>query len=330
MKICLVTPAPDESRCGNRVTAERWSRILRELGHETFVRERWDGEACNLLIALHARKSASSIDRYLEAGSGAPLIVCGTGTDLYADPDLSAIAARSFARATRIVVLQPEAIHALPAETRERARTVFQSAPSAGPPLAVDTEDADVFQVCALGHLREVKDPFLLADALRLLPASSRVRAVQAGAPIDAGTRERALRETADNPRYGWLGELSHAEAQDVLRGSRLLILTSRAEGGANVVSEALAAGVPVISTRIAGTIGLLGDDYPGLFPVGEAPALAALLQRGESEPAFMTRLSRWCEDRSDLVRPERERDAWRRLLQEILAAGHDGHADRD
>jgi putative glycosyltransferase (TIGR04348 family) len=315
VRIRLVTPAPAGSRSGNRVTAERWARILGELGHEASIAERWDGEPCELLIALHARKSADSIERYREAHPDAPLIVGGTGTDVYEGRRVDETTS-SFARATRIVVLQPDAIRSLPEPVRGVARAIYQSAPSPGPP---PPRPPELFQVCALGHLREVKDPFLLADATRRLPETSRVHAVQAGAPLDEGTRERAERETTDNPRYRWLGELSHDEAQGVLRRSQLLVLTSRAEGGANVVSEALAAGVPVLSTCIDGTTGLLGEDYPGLFPVGDAEALAALLSRAESDRTFLMKLSLWCADRAELVRPEREREAWRELLDELF-----------
>jgi putative glycosyltransferase (TIGR04348 family) len=318
MRICLVTPAPVGSTSGNRVTAERWSRLLTELGHETSVEEAWDGSDCDLLIALHARKSADSVQRYRASHPGAALIVGGTGTDVYEDAVSETIGALS--QATRIVVLQPTAIDALPESVRPNARAIFQSAPSSGPPPATDP---DVFQVCQLGHLREVKDPFLLADATRLLPVASRVRAVQAGAPLDAGSGEQAERESADNPRYSWRGELSAADAHELLRRSRLMVLTSRAEGGANVVSEALAAGVPVLSSRIDGTVGLLGADYPGLFPVGDAAALATLLGKAETDRAFLMELALWCADKAELVRPERERAAWKELLDEMFVAGH-------
>ena len=46
----------------------------------------WQGEACDALIALHARRSHESIVRY--ASTKKPLIVTLTGTDLYRDlPD---------------------------------------------------------------------------------------------------------------------------------------------------------------------------------------------------------------------------------------------------
>jgi glycosyltransferase involved in cell wall biosynthesis len=142
---------------------------------------------------------------------------------------------------------------------------------------------------------------------------------VHAGRPLDADTVATAEREMRENPRYLWLGEVSHEAALDVLARSRLLVVTSRSEGGANVVSEALAAGIPVLSTRIDGSTGVLGDDYPGLFPVGDVGALVELLQRVETDDEFRHRLRAWCARSAELVRPGLERDSWRNLLGELF-----------
>ncbi len=45
MKISLVTPAGARSHSGNRTTADRWARFLRQLGHEVLVEEAWSGSA---------------------------------------------------------------------------------------------------------------------------------------------------------------------------------------------------------------------------------------------------------------------------------------------
>ncbi|MBA3474587.1 MAG: TIGR04348 family glycosyltransferase, partial [Rubrobacter sp.] len=39
-----MTPAGPKQRNGNRVTAARWSRFLRQLGHEVLLEESWGGE----------------------------------------------------------------------------------------------------------------------------------------------------------------------------------------------------------------------------------------------------------------------------------------------
>src|SRR5438874_1148333 len=83
MKICLATPAPPRSRTGNRVTALRWGRILRGLGHQVDVRETYLGQRCDLLIALHAQRSFPSVERFRQQCPKTPLIVALTGTDLY-------------------------------------------------------------------------------------------------------------------------------------------------------------------------------------------------------------------------------------------------------
>jgi len=98
----------------------------------------------------------------------------------------------------------------------------------------------------------------------------------------------------------------------------RLLVLTSEMEGGANVVSEALAVSVPVLSSRIAGSVGLLGEDYPGYFPVGDTNALGQLLRRTETDVAFYRTLHDWCIGLRNLVEPARERQSWADLLREL------------
>ena len=144
-----------------------------------------------------------------------------------------------------------------------------------------------MFEVCVLGHLRPVKDPLRTAWAARLLPASSRVRVLQVGGALSEDMAEQARAEEAANPRYRWLGERPRGQALRLLARCRLLSLTSELEGGANVISEAIALGVPVVSSRIAGSLGLLGTDYPGYFPFGDTQALADLLRRAETDTDF-------------------------------------------
>ena len=257
MKICMVTPAPPRSVTGNRVTALRWGRLLGELGHRVILREEYDGEACDLMIALHARKSARSIERLTEKRPGTPVVLALTGTDLYGDVKRCPMTKLSLELASAIVVLQPEGLRALPEWARSRARAIVQSAePVRGP-----KPRRDAFEVALLAHLRPVKDPFRAAMAARLLPTRSRVRIVHAGAALDPDLDQRARSEQASNPRYKWLGEMPHWRAVRVLTRSRLAVITSRSEGGANVLSEALASGVPVVCSKIPGSTGVLGND---------------------------------------------------------------------
>lgn len=169
-----------------------------------------------------------------------------------------------------------------------------------------------------MGHLRAVKDPFRTAQAARLLPSSSRIRVLHLGGIIDQEMEALALQEMAANPRYRWLGDLPRWRALRVLARCRLLALTSVMEGGANVVSEAIACGVPVIGSRIPGSTGLLGEDYPGYFPTGDTAALAALLRRVETDQVLYTELKARCQQLRWLADPAEERRRWAELLDQL------------
>jgi putative glycosyltransferase (TIGR04348 family) len=315
LNVLIITPAARGTRKGNRVTALRWARHLRALRHRVRVAQEWEGQACDVLVALHARKSAASIARFRENRPGAPLVVALTGTDIYQDFPGSRETERSLELADRLIVLQPLAVELLPAQTRSKARVIFQSA-TGGLPAPVAP---GVFQVCLLAHLREVKDPFLAAQAVRRLPERSRIRLIHLGAALDVEAEIRARSEMATNPRYVWLGEQPRARALSTLAGSRVLLVLSHLEGGANVVSEALASNVPILSTRIPGSVGILGADYAGYFPVGDAAALTALLERVEADKAFMASLTEGIGRVRALVEPARERAAWGALMGELV-----------
>jgi glycosyltransferase involved in cell wall biosynthesis len=119
-------------------------------------------------------------------------------------------------------------------------------------------------------------------------------------------------------PRYRWLGEVSRARARRLLARSHAMVISSRLEGGANVVSEAIVLGTPVLASHIAGNIGLLGDDYPGYYPVLDERGLARLMQRAEREPLFYRALLTRVRRLQPVFRPEREMQAWRSLLAEF------------
>ncbi|MGE3538785.1 MAG: selenoneine biosynthesis selenosugar synthase SenB [Candidatus Tectimicrobiota bacterium] len=315
MRIILITPVPAHSRQGNRVTARRWAGVLKALGHEVTVAQHYDGKPYELMIALHARRSYEAIARFHQQYPSRPLVVALTGTDLYGDIHTSREAQESLELATRLILLQPKGIEELALHLHPKARVIYQSVPS---PRHQAPRSKTTFDACVLGHLRPVKDPLRTALAARLLPATSRLRVLHVGQALSDDMAEAAQAEMAVNPRYHWLGELPRWQALRVLARSHVLVLSSRTEGGANVVSEALALGVPVLASHIAGSIGLLGEDYPGYFPVEETAALARLLDQVEHDAAFYQTLSACCAARAALVHPARESQAWSTLLHEV------------
>src|SRR5207244_2305446 len=134
----------------------------------------------------------------------------------------------------------------VPERLRHKCHAIFQSAAA---PIRQAAPLKGMFEVCVIGHLREVKDPFRAAEASRLLPNDSRVRITHVGGALDLQMAQRAKREEAENPLYRWLGDLPQWKTLRIVARSRMLIVSSLLEGGANVVSEGIAAGVPVLAS---------------------------------------------------------------------------------
>jgi putative glycosyltransferase (TIGR04348 family) len=314
MKILMVTPAPPSLRNGNRMTALRWARILRRLGHQVRLTTEYTGQSCDLMVALHARRSAWSIERFHERYPQSPLIVVLTGTDLYRDIHVDAAAKKSLEIATRLVVLQSMALKKLPRRLHAKTRVIYQSA------FRVDghASERDGFRVCVIGHLRREKDPMRTAMAVRHLPAASRVKVVHVGRALEKELGNQATRENRTNPRYRWIGELPNWKTRKVLAGSHLLCVTSLMEGSSNVLSEALASSVPVVASKIPGLEGTLGRDYPGYFRVGDTRGLAHIIRQAECDRAFYKKLKASLRRLSPLIDPRRERDSFRALLREV------------
>ncbi len=319
MRIGIVTPAPPGSRFGNRVTAMRWARILRSLGQRVNIFQEYQSGNLDLLIALHARRSHQSLERFHRRHPERPTIVALTGTDLYRDLRKSRSVRQSLELATRIVALQPAAQDELDAALQQKVRVIYQSAPKMPQRNhAGSLFSSKFFNVCVIGHLREVKDPFRAAMATRSLPPSSRIRVNQVGGAMTDHMAERARAEMKSNARYRWLGELSRWRTRRIMSQCQVCIVSSRMEGGANVLSEAVVAGTPVIASRIPGNLGILGEGYPGYFRAGNTTELAQILIKAETDTAFLRHLKQNCKNLAPLFHPARERADWESLLSEL------------
>ena len=320
MRIVLITPEGPTSRTGNRVAASRWARILRRLGNRVHIAAEYDGRPADLMVAVHAWRSAAAIERFKAMFPERPVILQLSGTDIYGhidtDPEKTL---RSMTLADRLVALNDLAGCVVPKRLHPRLCVIHQSAARLPHPRRPSTR---AVVVAVIGHLREVKDPLRTAEAARLLPAGSRVRIVQVGRAYTPAWAARAEAEMKANPRYLWRDDVPGAAVRRLLARSHAMVISSLSEGGANVISEAAVAGVPVLASCIDGNVGLLGADYPGYFPVGDTRALARLLRKLEDDPRFVARLRQAVARRSPLFRPARELAAWRRLLAGLRADG--------
>ncbi len=313
-RIVLVTPALADANNGNWQTAQRWARMLSKAYRVRLATDWIDGDD-DLLIALHARRSAASIARWKSARPAAPAVVVLTGTDLYRDIVDDPAAQAALAQADRLVVLNMLGADALPAALRPRVDVVLQSA-TARRALAKSPQR---LRALTVGHLRDEKSPRTLFAAVRLLAGRHDLQFDHVGAALDPmlGSEARAL--MAACPRYRWLDGRPHAEARARIQRAHVLIHPSRIEGGAHVVVEAVRSGTVVLASDIDGNVGLLGDDYAGTFPVGDPAALARAVARLRDDPAMLPLLQRQCAARSDAFDPARESTALHALIARAL-----------
>ena len=244
-----------------------------------------------------------------------------TGTDLYRDIRNSALAARAMEVADRLVTLQPAGIDALPKPFRPKAVSIIQSAPRFAPKAGRTKRS---WRICVLGHLRYEKDPMRAAYAVRKIDAQFDLRVVQAGGILQARYERIVAREMEINSRYQYVGALGRPAALRLLASSDLLVQSSRMEGGANAICEAIAAGVPVLASRISGNVGILGSRYPGLYRVADTSDLQRLLESAIRFPAFYRQLGAATEQLRPLVEEGRERNAWHAILAPSVGVHHE------
>jgi len=238
-----------------------------------------------------------------------------TGTDLYRDLRSSNAGRGALAIATHIVALQGAALEELDETARAKTTVIYQSAE---PPIQRDPTSTSFFDVCVISHLRLLKDPLRAAYAARLLRPESQIRVTHIGRSLEPQWPDWAREEERTNPRYRWLGELPHETTMRMLSASRLLVLSSTMEGGANAIAEAVVSGVPPLCSDVPGNVGMLGSDYPGYFRLQDTSHLADLLHQAESNAGFMERLYEFVRKIQYRFTPEQEFTSWKRLLDRI------------
>lgn len=325
--IWIVSPASARANNGNWQSASRWARFLRTRYRVTINLHWPDQDAASsgsaappdlppdLLIALHARRSAASLDAWTRAWPDRPSILLLTGTDLYRDIHTDATAQRSLEQASALVLLQPAGLQVLPAPLHAKTRVIYQSAATLRPAPPAARRHADI---CMIGHLRAEKDPHTFMRAAAQVTSPS-ARLIHIGGALEPALATAAQATAGEQPRYHWLGAMPHAATRQRLKRSHAMALTSHMEGGANVIIEAVSAGVPVLASDINGNRGMLGDDYAGYFPPGDAAALARLIDRTIEDPGFHALLRAQCDARAPLFAPAAERAALLELVDNLL-----------
>jgi len=329
-RVLIISPAVAQANNGNWQTAWRWSRMLHP-AFQTSIAQSWRGEPFDVMLALHARHSADSIAQWARAkgvSADAPgLAVVLTGTDLYRDIQTDASAQASLAFAQRLVLLQECAPEALPSALRHKACVIFQSVT----PRQTFEKPKQHLRAVMVGHLRDEKSPQTLFAAARLLSGNADILIDHIGAALDPELGQQAQACAAACPNYHWLGGLSHEATRRHIQRAHLLVHASRMEGGAHVLMEAVCSGTPVVASRIAGNVGMLGQNYAGYFEHGDAQGLADLLLRCRTDQApshaddrahtdnCYRHLQTQCAQRAPLFAPATEQAALIALVHDLL-----------
>lgn len=313
--LCLVTPALADANNGNWQTAQRWAHML-SASFQVRISPAWpDGHDADVMLALHARRSAPSVAAWASAHPERPLVLALTGTDLYKDIDHDADAQRSLELAHHLIVLQAQGLQALPVHLRHKAHIIYQSST---PLPAVDKTHAHL-RVVMVGHLRDEKWPQVLWQTAQALRADEGIYIDHIGKALDPALAKEAQHVASQCPHYRWLGELPHKQTRRSIQRAHVLVHTSRLEGGAHVIMEAALSGTPVLASRVSGNVGMLGDNYPGYFEPGNATQLAALLreckQTQTHADGLLAQLTQACQARAPLFQPEREQASLCALL---------------
>ena len=320
-----MSPASASDNNGNWQTASRWARFLRSACRVTVASSWQPGDPVpDLLVALHARRSAASLAAFHAAHPQRPSVLVLTGTDIYRDIKSDPEAQASLHLATTLVVLQEAALGVLPPKLQARTEVIFQSAIALRPHRHPAVRRH--FDFCMVGHLRPEKDPLTFMAASRLV-SHPQARFLHIGAAIDPALGEAARLTQDEHPHYRWLGGMGRGAARQRIKRCHAMVITSLMEGGANVIIEAVTSGVPVLASDISGNRGMLGEDYQGYFAAGDPAALAALITRCLDDPAFYRELCRQCAARAALFAPDAERTALLQLVDNLLLRKR-AHAD--
>jgi glycosyltransferase involved in cell wall biosynthesis len=154
------------------------------------------------------------------------------------------------------------------------------------PATAAERLYAGPATILSVGRIDEEKNPLMLADVLGgLVDGGGDWRMVVIG----EGSLEQALQHRLDalglGDRASLHGYVGQADLPAVYRQSHVLLITSHTEGLPQVILEAFAAGLPVVSTDVGGIAEAVGDAVALIEPadsLGAAEAIRRITEDAE------------------------------------------------
>ena len=314
--VLIHSPYPRQRSQGNAVTAKRMVNLLRDSGLAAALHERGDAPLkAKCLIALNGRKGAEEIFKFLQRQPDNPVIALLTGTDVnhpeMEQPD--SITRKALELSTAIVSLHDGFAHRIPKHLLEKTEVIY---PSVMLPDPLDHSPSKPPKVIIAGNFRAEKNPSLMMKAVREMKESP----LHFHAYGQGGDYQRDLERTAaECPHFYFHGVKEHDVLLGEMQAAHVLLNTSTQEGGANAICEAIALGLPVVASRIAGNMGMLGENYAGFFPVEEVTKLIEILGRAAKNHDFYQLLKEQIATRAPLFSHQRETEQWVNLIHRML-----------
>lgn len=156
----------------------------------------------------------------------------------------------------------------------------------------------DVFVVGTIGRLDPVKDFGTLIDAVALLAAKTQTLLIIVGDGDQRATLEQAVADRKMTDAVRFLGHRDDARAW--LAGCDGYANSSVSEGVSLTILEAMAAGLPVVATRVGGTPEIVDASCGRLVPARDPAALASALLELASAPEVRGELGRAARKRAE------------------------------
>ena len=198
---------------------------------------------------------------------------------------------RAFRRADTVVAVSRPLVDRLHASGVQRERVQLVPNAWAGGAAMLARDEArralgvpsDRYLVGWVGRLSREKGPDVLVEALALLADLPFIAAL-IGAGPDLGRLQARAADLELANRVRWPGLMP--DAGRLFAAFDVFLLSSRTEGTPIVLFEAMAAGVPVVATRVGGVPGVIGGEEGILVPSEDPVALAAAVRATFTDPA--------------------------------------------
>ncbi|HUF21513.1 MAG TPA: glycosyltransferase family 4 protein [Burkholderiales bacterium] len=179
-------------------------------------------------------------------------------------------------------------------------------------------------RLCYIGRLAREKGLYELLQAVRLAHADGiRVRLVIAGSGPDEAGLQRSVVELGLETVVTFAGPVFGNRKTELLRAAHVSVLASHGEGLPYALLESMAAGVPVIATRVGAIPDVMLGGVHGLFvPVQDPLAIAQAIAKLAADRGLLARMSAACRARiADGYAIDRLAGELSRLYAELCAA---------